>query len=435
MATPGPSSPPDSRSMHQRAPSAASNSGVLPADVLFDVLLRLPAKELCRLRAVCRAWRSLTVDPLFAGAHAARHPLFLANFRDDRAHICVVDLCGNVVKRIPSADGHQLLHTRLDLACVATVRYRCCVLNPATGSVEILPERPAADHLNRENFRKPKTSFAFGRIAITGEYKVLRIFDRPSLPGFNEHQLFEVLTIKGASSSSSGCVQWRARQSYDRFVEASSAIVIGEVVHFKVDRKYDALILAGISTSIKPDYIISFDLEREEWNGLLRGPIADIFQTDEYDHQLEDYRFLWPELTLADLRGSLSLVHYRKSRQIMDLWVLKDFDSGLWEKEYVIKIELSFPTTEWCVKSLFMLDDGRIIIHFPETGLLFIYDPRTNTSAQMGMRHLEVASMDTGNLLSLQETGGGGADAESPSVAGGFRPTEGYSKERNRQIR
>ncbi|CAL5076127.1 unnamed protein product [Urochloa decumbens] len=402
MASPEPSSSPPSQSMVHGAP-AASNSGVLPADVLFDVLLRLPAKELCRLRAVCRAWCSLTFDPLFASAHAARHPLFLASFRDDRAHICVVDLCGTVVKRIPNAEGHQLLHTRLDLACVATARYGCRVLNPATGSVEILPERPADDHLNRENFRKLNTSFAFGRIATTGEYKVLRIFDRLSLHGFNEQQLFEVLTIQGASSSSSsGRAQWRARQSHDRFVEASSAIVVGEVVYFKVDRLYDAWIIAGISTSIKPDNIISFDLEREEWKGVLRGPIADIFFTDEYDDHLEDYRILWPELTLADLRGSLSLVHYRKSRRIIDLWVLKDFDTGLWVKEYVIQIELNFPTTERRVKSLFMLEDGRIVIHFPKTGLVFIYDPRTNTSAQMGRRHLEAVAMYTGNLLSLQ---------------------------------
>ncbi|OEL21155.1 putative receptor-like protein kinase [Dichanthelium oligosanthes] len=32
-------------------------SGVLPIDTLYEILIRLPAKELCRLRAVCRPWR------------------------------------------------------------------------------------------------------------------------------------------------------------------------------------------------------------------------------------------------------------------------------------------------------------------------------------------------------------------------------------------
>ena len=47
-----------------------------------------------------------------------------------------------------------------------------------------------------------------------------------------------------------------------------------------------------------------------------------------------------------------------------------------------------------------MLDDGMIVIHFPVTGLLFIYDPRTNTSAQVQMRHLDALAMYT--ALSLQ---------------------------------
>ncbi|OEL18377.1 hypothetical protein BAE44_0020605 [Dichanthelium oligosanthes] len=35
-------------------PLAIANDGVLPTDVLSEILLRLPAKELCRLRLVCR---------------------------------------------------------------------------------------------------------------------------------------------------------------------------------------------------------------------------------------------------------------------------------------------------------------------------------------------------------------------------------------------
>jgi len=95
-------------------------------------------------------------------------------------------------------------------------------------------------------------------------------------------------------------------------------------------------------------------------------------------------------------------VHYRKSQHIIDLWLLKDFDDGLWVKEYRIQIEPVFPTAEGCVRALFMLDDGRIVIHFPKTGLMFIYDPRTNTSVQVEMRHLDALAMYTGNLLSLQ---------------------------------
>ncbi|KAF8701964.1 hypothetical protein HU200_033297 [Digitaria exilis] len=49
--------------------ATATSHDALPPDVLFDVLLRFPAKEICRLRAVCRTWRSLPYDPTFAKAH------------------------------------------------------------------------------------------------------------------------------------------------------------------------------------------------------------------------------------------------------------------------------------------------------------------------------------------------------------------------------
>ncbi|KAF0920014.1 hypothetical protein E2562_032498 [Oryza meyeriana var. granulata] len=52
------------------ADDASFDYGDIPSDVLHDVLLRLPAKNLGRLRAVCRSWRSLLSDPLFVAAHA-----------------------------------------------------------------------------------------------------------------------------------------------------------------------------------------------------------------------------------------------------------------------------------------------------------------------------------------------------------------------------
>ncbi|CAL5066135.1 unnamed protein product [Urochloa decumbens] len=88
-----------------RARDAAS-SDRFPPDVLFNVLLRLPAKDLCRLRAVCRSWRALTSgDPLFASHGAHPGPLFLAKFLDDKSSIYVVDLSGNVLKRVADAAG------------------------------------------------------------------------------------------------------------------------------------------------------------------------------------------------------------------------------------------------------------------------------------------------------------------------------------------
>ncbi|RLM86176.1 hypothetical protein C2845_PM04G31790 [Panicum miliaceum] len=67
------------------APALASNVE-LPADTVYEILLRVPAKALCRLRLVCQSWQSLTSDSRFAGAHSSRHPLIASLHRrhDDR---------------------------------------------------------------------------------------------------------------------------------------------------------------------------------------------------------------------------------------------------------------------------------------------------------------------------------------------------------------
>ncbi|RCV37694.1 hypothetical protein SETIT_8G083300v2 [Setaria italica] len=62
--------------------SGASNDGggVLPRDVLYEILLRVPAWVLCRFRTVCESWCSLLSGRPFIAAHEAHHrhrdPLF-----------------------------------------------------------------------------------------------------------------------------------------------------------------------------------------------------------------------------------------------------------------------------------------------------------------------------------------------------------------------
>ncbi|CAO2045350.1 unnamed protein product, partial [Urochloa humidicola] len=89
-----------------------SHGGALPADALYEVLLRVPARDLCRLRAVCRPWLRLLSDPHFVAAHAGRHPEpqplivigYGTHLRDDGIICDVVDLAGRVVKRVRAAE-------------------------------------------------------------------------------------------------------------------------------------------------------------------------------------------------------------------------------------------------------------------------------------------------------------------------------------------
>ncbi|CAD6340820.1 unnamed protein product [Miscanthus lutarioriparius] len=139
--------------------SAASSSGddvdidvpALPQDVLFDILLRLPGKQLCRLRAVRRSWRSVLSDPLFVAAHAGRNPDLLVAAAD-------VDLLYDA-----AASGRRV------------VGRRPRVLDPDNGAESLLP-----DHVDHHG--EPDTFFVLGWAAAAtsmggkgGGYKVLNI--------------------------------------------------------------------------------------------------------------------------------------------------------------------------------------------------------------------------------------------------------------------
>ncbi|CAO2039511.1 unnamed protein product [Urochloa humidicola] len=155
---------------------AASNAGDLPLDAMYEILLRVPAKSLCRLRTVCRFWRSLLSDPEFSAAHAARArrrepPLVIAGYNDYSSEISfanIMDLSGDIVKQV-RLDGHRLMAMPgLNLACVRSIADGSCrLVDPATAAVYYV--REGEEPVDCDN-----DSFLFGQVASTGEYKAFR---------------------------------------------------------------------------------------------------------------------------------------------------------------------------------------------------------------------------------------------------------------------
>jgi hypothetical protein len=79
-----------------------SNNGVLPSDMLREVLLRLPP-------LVCQSWRYLTSDPIFAKEHSPRHDRYFVAILLKPREIHILDLDGTIIKRIPMVDP-KFLH-------------------------------------------------------------------------------------------------------------------------------------------------------------------------------------------------------------------------------------------------------------------------------------------------------------------------------------
>jgi len=143
-----------------RRPRHSSAASSMPRDVLLEILLRLPAKTLCRLRVVCRSWRALLSDPRFVAAHGARHtdPHIAVSVRGvfvEEADVVVLDASGSgrrVVERAtrcagpsfprnPPMSAHRGLVLLLLVGTDTRRRRRLRVLDPATGAVSLLPGR------------------------------------------------------------------------------------------------------------------------------------------------------------------------------------------------------------------------------------------------------------------------------------------------------
>ncbi|KAJ1288166.1 hypothetical protein BS78_02G069500 [Paspalum vaginatum] len=384
----------------------ASNTGVLPSDALYEILLRLPAKEFCRLRVVCRPWRSLLSDPHLIAAHAARHPLplIVTGYDDDTSEhhstgsgntgiiIDIMDLSGHVVKRVrtKTPETEQVMFIQLGLVCTGRgfghgASYK--LLNLSTGAVCALPEGYAP---HEEPIMDYQTFVALGKVESTGEYKVLRVIENS-----DEHeepeQLYEVCTldVDGIGSNTS-C--WRGNKApLDQDIVDVGRwknVVIGGIVYF---------------LSFVPIYISSFDLETEEWRQNLQGPLSDAAM----DHDNID----WDEVsiaTLATLSGSLVVVH--RTNTTLDLWFLMDFERGLWVKQHSIPISIPRDIHHNDVCPLLMLDDGRILLHtiyLEDKGWIRTYNPRTNTFTDIAeMRNDASVGLYTGSLLSLPTVAG-----------------------------
>ncbi|CAM0879378.1 unnamed protein product [Alopecurus aequalis] len=209
---------------------------VLPDDLLlWEILVRLPAKEILRCRAACRSWRHLTCDNEFLVAHNHRQPsLPLVSFRSISGQktsdvpfdvkVDAFDLWRTPAVRLPVLrfNGHKKLrsfslHGSCDGLLLLSVSYHRLdhhfyLCNPATRQWLALPA------LNGGNVA------ALYHHRPSGEYRIL--YWKLPIPSkdTNQSDVYYVLTV--GSSEGPRCIglpvvwpdttRWRIRFSeYD----------------------------------------------------------------------------------------------------------------------------------------------------------------------------------------------------------------------------
>ncbi|CAL5079004.1 unnamed protein product [Urochloa decumbens] len=374
---------------------ALADSGGLPTDVLFEVLLRFPANVLCRLRLVCRSWRSLTSDPIFARAHASRHPLVTAiHFSVSSQEVRVVDLSGNIVKRMPLAQANYAMTTQLDMVCVTGV----FIQNP--GSVLDLAAGEAVTALSfRDDVRGTSeviSPFLLGHVPSTGEYKVF-YSDARAVTVYGEEGVHAVQVCSVTTLGDSGDGgRWRAKPAPAQIASSTrERVVVVGVAYFLLSIRCTGN--NNPANNVEPDAIAVFDLAAEEWRpASLQGPLSSRLAGGNQKLVYEEHRH---NIQLAAMDGCLVTVHHNhRQNGSMDLWFL--VDKELWNKLYSIRsathcyaLRTSYP--------LLLLDDGRIVIWDEGVDVLRVYDPRINKWADLATleKYYVFMNMYQGNLL------------------------------------
>ncbi|CAL5076581.1 unnamed protein product [Urochloa decumbens] len=407
---------------------AGAGAGALPLDAVYEILLRLPGKDLCRLRAACRPWRSLLSAPSFAAAHAARHPepLVVAGYATSTSNggvlYAILDLVsGRVVVRrrvhaaaagagageTAAAENEWVASTGLGLVCAVSEAgaggVSCRLLDPAAADAggggaaraqqPQLPRGLAEEHVaHGREISHHAAMVALGEVASTGERKVLRVLHL--FPDMSR-QLYEIITLDNNGGTGSRN-RWRKTVDPAHDVQLGTWAVVDSIVYF-----FSSEFVQG--QDVMPDRISSFDLEMEQWRPTMRGPVSSTSTLAADDVDGDPINHLdWGEFALAAMNGGLVMTH-RKVPSSMDLWFLTDAEKGLWVKKHVLQLSIRYQNGEHTVRPLLVLDDGRIVLaHIGNRGALKIYDPRTGSSKDVAELGPCVAvGLYNGSVLSL----------------------------------
>ncbi|KAL6595032.1 hypothetical protein ACP70R_048135 [Stipagrostis hirtigluma subsp. patula] len=186
--------------------------------------------------------------------------------------------------------------------------YYCRLLNPATGSVHLLPEGDGAVDVRERHISS-------AQIGPTGAHKVLRVVYFTSNDHSTDRHVYEVFVIDGH-----GQARWMGKKASPQVnLDLSTSVVVKNIVYFLVDT-----LCCAHHQDVEADQIVSFDLEKEEWRETLRGPLssrdtAGWFQDEDSE---------WTAFSLATLNGCLVGVHDTLSTYV-DLWFLMDCKKGL----------------------------------------------------------------------------------------------------------
>ncbi|KAJ9551550.1 hypothetical protein OSB04_015595 [Centaurea solstitialis] len=341
----------------------------LPVELTIDILSRLPVKTIIHCKFVCNKWRNLVLDPSFVKLHLSRSSPTTTGFIFHHQRVFSDPGILKWMEIEDKVDHHRLHYeTILDLNAVPLFRNfeisqkgsvngliclsqrfiehdNAYICNPITREIMIIPH-PQYPQCNNRIFNA--NAYGFGVSSLTGEYKVVRTFERKIPLDGNKFRLVpeaEVYTL--------GTRQWRNLGRIPYWIDLSKdGAILNDHCHwFLFDYK-----------GAPPGRICTFDLNEETFQ-LFPSPL-----TQESDN-----------LSMAILKGCLCISDGNHSQ--FTIWVMKEYGiKKSWHKEAVITKEALNRNREWLywytVSLIEGLNDGTILFM---SGGLWAFYPRSRT--------------------------------------------------------
>ncbi|XP_013610681.1 PREDICTED: F-box protein DOR-like [Brassica oleracea var. oleracea] len=305
---------------------AGETSLQIPDDLIFEILLRLPAKCIARGRCLSKLWASILDRQEFTDHYLKRssaRPQLLFAFQD-RCKVFFFSAPQDDNSSLITASYHmsfpvnrvkEIYSPISGLVCVKDERILkgmktpvtvWVICNPSTGQYFTLPR------MKTRNNKCDVRSF-FGYDPVEKQFKVLSMttlaHGKRDLAIYKEHQ---VLTLQ------TGKLSWRMIECDVPHHHGINSICINGVLYYKAKNGAD-------SSTYGKDIIVTFDVRSEKF-GFIEV----------------DKPFI-PVHTLINFNGKLaSLESYSFNRRSpIHLWVLDDIEKNEWSK-HVYKLPASW---------------------------------------------------------------------------------------------
>ncbi|XP_004292225.1 PREDICTED: putative F-box protein At5g42430-like [Fragaria vesca subsp. vesca] len=375
----------------------------LPVEIMYDIFKRLPVNSVCRLRCVSKTLLDIVQSPFFVSlhsrfsiltnAHASDPPLTLRfvgesfpfAFRKPSQYImpsfrplkCLQHAleCQHydgskgslIVSDILSTtddDAHYFVYFSYCSLFLLTIGKKVCFLiDPFTAEVLRLPR--SGIHYKKNGARTYifEDVFGMGFDSITSTHKVLRLSQIGSTRDIEDSDYYGCV----AQILELGTNSWRELPPQNlnscKYLEdldsARSICAFGDMHWLILQDRSETLMTKN------EEGIISFDFTKEEF---YRTPTLGIPCLKlEYTH-------------LIALRGSMALVivdtelwDVSGDEKRIDIWVMKDYHTKEWERNYTINVHESLLTINMH-ESLLDLNDMFACCGEWENGIFFQYE-------------------------------------------------------------